>query len=216
MTDKYVEPTVSSKAYTCPHCGTLAQVRHEVWTSRQHTTAGVTVRLPLWQGTVCSVCLQWIAWHETERRWPVSTIGPMAHEHMPESVRAIYNEARDVGARSPRSAGALLRLALQVLIGELSTNDNLNAAIGELVADGMPARIQKAMDLLRIIGNNAVHPGLISLDDDPQMVAALFALLNLVVEDRIAQPAQIDDLYNAMPTGAIEAIERRDGPVTNL
>jgi hypothetical protein len=120
-------------------------------------------------------------------------------------------EASDVGARSPRSAAALLRLALQTLLRELSGQRDLNDAIAEMVSRGLSTRIQRAMEALRIIGNNAVHPGEIQIDDDPDMVESSFALLNVVVEDQIAQPAEIDELYEALPDRAREAVQCRDG-----
>jgi hypothetical protein len=53
------------------------------------------------------------------------------------------------------------------------------------------------MDVLRVVGNDAVHPGEIHPDEQPQTAAALCALLDIVVEDRIAQPRQIDDIQDA-------------------
>ena len=71
-------------------------------------------------------------------------------------------------------------------------------------------QIQMAMDVHRVLGNNAVHPGERQLDENPETVGALFVLLNTVVDGRVAQPRQIEDLYNALPVGAREAIARRD------
>jgi len=67
------------------------------------------------------------------------------------------------------------------------------------------------MDVVRVIGNNALHPGEIDLDDDPSVVDSLFALVNLIVENRIAQPAQIEAMFSALPEGARSAMDRRDG-----
>lgn len=44
---------------------------------------------------------------------------PMPHTDMPESVKEIYNEAREIASNSPRAAAALLRLALEKLTEEL-------------------------------------------------------------------------------------------------
>jgi hypothetical protein len=71
--------------------------------------------------------------------------------------------------------------------------------------------IQQAMDVLHVVGNNALHPGEIRVEDDPEMVGALFQLLNLIVDDRIARPAQIAALYDALPEGTRQAVGRRDG-----
>jgi hypothetical protein len=96
-------------------------------------------------------------------------------------------------------------------VTELSGEDSLNTGIGVLVGCGMPPSIQRAMDAMRVIGNNAVQPGEIQVDDDPAMVASLFALLNVIVENQVAQPAEIDAMYEALPLDALEAIDKRDG-----
>jgi hypothetical protein len=206
---QYIEPGVDATAYTCPECGVLAAA--SFWTliaaSKENQTRGTH-----WSLTCCGVCEGEILWHDAERRWPIGRIGPMAHLAMPERIASIYDEARTIGAQSPRAAAALLRLALQHLVTDLAGGEeNVNMAIGALVQEGLPVRVQKAMDILRVVGNNAVHPGAIDLDEQPETVAALFSLLNFVVDDRISKPKQIDDVYSALPPSALAAIERRDG-----
>jgi Domain of unknown function (DUF4145) len=205
---RYIEPTVEADAYTCPHCGVLAHAtRWAISVAAVHGT--FTTR---WAMSRCVVCDGEILWHETERRWPMGLIGPIAHPDMPEAIVSIYEEARTIGAQSPRAAAALLRLALQHLVTDLAHGEkDVNKAIGGLVKDGLPIRVQKAMDILRIVGNNAVHPGQIDLEEHSETVDALFALLNFVVDDRISKPKQIDDLYSTLPSGPLAAIERRDG-----
>ncbi|MFG1678454.1 DUF4145 domain-containing protein [Micromonospora sp. NPDC049282] len=123
----------------------------------------------------------------------------------------IYEEAREVAQRSPRSAAGLLRLALQMLIDELvPRSGTLDSKIGTLVSSGLDPRIQKAMDVLRVVGNNAVHPGQISLEESPEIVHSLFGLLNLVVEEMISRPKHIDKLFEMLPEQAREGIERRN------
>jgi hypothetical protein len=51
---------------------------------------------------------------------------------------------------------------------------------------------------------------LISIDDNPQVVWALFKLVNLIVEDMITQPADVKTMFEALPTGVKEAIVKRD------
>jgi len=131
---------------------------------------------------------------------------------MPEDVLADYREAADVFARSPRASAALLRLAVQKMCVALGkSGKNINDDIAALVRDGLPARIQKALDVVRVIGNNAVHPGEISIEDKPETAQALFGLLNLITDAMITQPRQIDELYGALPKGAREQIDKRDG-----
>ncbi len=63
---------------------------------------------------------------------------------------------------------------------------------------------------MRVIGNNAVHPGELDLRDDKETALALFELLNMIVEVMITQPKKVDEIYEKLPEGAKEAIERRD------
>ena len=90
------------------------------------------------------------------------------------------------------------------------TGVKLNDDIGRLVQAGLPVQIQQALDVVRVIGNNAVHPGEISIDDNPDIAQALFGLINVIVENRIAEPKRIEALYASLPHGALNAIERRD------
>ncbi len=130
---------------------------------------------------------------------------------MPEDVKEDYEEARLVVEVSPRSAAALLRLALQKLMKHLGeSGKNLNDDIANLVKKGLPEKIQKALDAVRVIGNNAVHPGELDLRDDKETALALFDLLNMIVEVMITQPKKVNEIYDKLPKGAKEAIEKRD------
>lgn len=87
---------------------------------------------------------------------------------------------------------------------------DINAAIASLVSKGLPVMVKKALDVVRVVGNNAVHPGEIDLNDDTETALAMFNLINLIVTHMITQPKEIDQLFNHLPSGAREAIERRD------
>ena len=143
---------------------------------------------------------------------PSSAPVPPPHIDLPESCVADYNESRDIVAVSPRGASALLRLVLQKLMPELGeSGKNLNDDIASLVSKGLPPLVQQALDFCRVVGNNAVHPGEIQITDTPEIAHNLFAMLNFIVEDRIARPKQIQALYAQLPDGALHAIEKRDG-----
>ena len=88
---------------------------------------------------------------------------------------------------------------------------NINSDIGALVKDGMPHKVQQAMDFCRVVGNNAVHPLEMSMEQEPEIAAALFDMVNFIVEDRITRHRQINELYSRLPEGAMKAIEKRDG-----
>jgi hypothetical protein len=130
---------------------------------------------------------------------------------MPANVKAHFEEARSVYNLSPKSAAALLRLAIQVLCVDLGgAGKNINDDIAKLVQDGLPVKIQQALDVVRVIGNNAVHPGLISVDDNPVVVTKLFKLVNIIVDDMITQPAQVKALFGDLPDTIKQQIEKRD------
>jgi hypothetical protein len=136
---------------------------------------------------------------------------PPHREDLPVSCQDEYNEARDIAGRSPKAAAALMRLVVQKLMIELGqAGKNINDDIGALVKAGMPVEVQKALDFCRVIGNNAVHPGEISINDDPSVAYSLFEMVNFVVEDRITKPKKIAELYNKLPAGALKAVETRD------
>ena len=65
--------------------------------------------------------------------------------------------------------------------------------------------------MVRVIGNNAVHPGQIDLGDDVKTAIVLFELLNMIVESQIAQPKRVDEIFGRLPEGAKKHIKKRDG-----
>jgi len=155
---------------------------------------------------------------ENERMiWPQDiSAAPLPNPDMPVDIQKDYIEARGISAISPRGAAALLRLSIQKLCKHLGEpGDNINADIGSLVKKGLSAQIQQALDIVRVTGNNAVHPGEMQLQEDPQMVSLLFQLVNLIVESQISQPKAVQELYGKLPQGAVDAIDKRDGNVSN-
>jgi hypothetical protein len=60
------------------------------------------------------------------------------------------------------------------------------------------------------VGNNAVHPGEIEINDTAEIAYNLFSMMNFIVEDRITRPKQITALYDQLPADARKAIEDRD------
>jgi len=144
--------------------------------------------------------------------FPKATTAPLPHLDIPEAIVADYEEARSILATSPRGAAALLRLAIQKLCINLGqAGKNINEDIKALVLEGLPVKVQQALDVVRVVGNNAVHPGQLDLKDKPETSENLFHLINLIVEVMIAQPRHIDEMYNAVvPPNLKAAIEIRD------
>lgn len=143
--------------------------------------------------------------------YPFSSEAPLPAEDMPQDVKADITEARNIVSLSPRASAALLRLGLQKLMVNLGEKgENLNDDIASLVKKGLPQKIQRALDGIRVIGNNAIHPGQIDLRDDKQTAITLFELLNTIVEVMITQPEEIDEIYRKLPDSTREAIQKRN------
>ncbi len=144
-----------------------------------------------------------------ELLWPLGLGGPEAPADLPQSVRAVYNEARAVTNTSPRSAAALLRVTLEGILTELFPDQgNLNATIGAAAQAGLPTQVIQAMDVLRFNGNQSAHA--LSHEDTPETVTALFKILVLVVERLISEPRQIAEMHALLPEGVRQQIEHRD------
>lgn len=79
-----------------------------------------------------------------------------------------------------------------------------------MVKNDLRKSIQQALDIVRVIGNNAVHPGQIDLKDDMKTALSLFRLVNMIVEDMIAKPKEVDSLFNGLPDDVKKGIEKRD------
>jgi hypothetical protein len=150
-------------------------------------------------------------WVEESLVFPDVSTAPLPNPDLDSGIKSDYLEARSILNKSPRGAAALLRLCVQKLCQQLGEpGENLNDDIGHLVKKGLPARAQLALDVVRVIGNNAVHPGQISLKDDRDVALALFGLVNSIADLMITQPTQLERLYARLPEGARQAIERRD------
>ncbi|MBS7419074.1 DUF4145 domain-containing protein [Pseudomonas syringae] len=142
---------------------------------------------------------------------PVIGEASAANADMSADIRRDYEEASAILNRSPRGAAALARLSIQKLCKELGKpGKNINDDIGSLVADGLDKRIQQALDVVRVVGNQAVHPGQIDLKDDRATAETLLKLLNMIVDKLISEPKHIDELYSKLPEGALKGIEERD------
>ena len=164
----------------------------------------------------CDNCGKYSIWVNKKLVYPDSPTTPPPVEEMPESVKEIYNEARDIVNKSPRGACALLRLAVEFLIKELEEDENnLNKAIGNLVKKGLPKKVQEALDAVRVIGNDAVHPGKINIKDNQEIAVSLFKMLNFIYEKMIKEPKEIEGIFKSLPESKKEAINQRDKNLTN-
>jgi len=143
---------------------------------------------------------------------PPLRVGIEPNSDLPIDVQSDFNEARAIVAVSPRGAAALLRLALQKLcVNTLKAEgDTIDKNIASLVSKGLPVIISQALDIVRVIGNEAVHPGTIDLEDDAETATELFRLINIIADHMITNPKNIATLYASLPEAKRKAIDVRN------
>lgn len=206
---KYVKPELNKSGFHCPICGVYAQ---QLWGRILEDTEGRGWKdLNNWKGAFCDHCTNISLWLNNELIYPNKPNIPLPNEDLDEDIKKDYNEACDVIEKSPKAAAALLRLAVQKLCKQLGeSGSNINKDIGELVKKGLPVEVQKALDIVRVIGNESVHPGQINLDDNRDTAYKLFELVNMIAQIMITQPKEISKLYEDLPQDKLNGIENRD------
>jgi len=226
--DNNIEFMGATEAFTCYHCGGFAS--HNWTWSLKHDTFPIPNSLfdvDVVISATCAACKHTSIWlknltpyidayehlnHETLLYPFVTPNVDSPNSDLPTEIIKIYNEASKVLPDSPRASAALSRLAIQHLVDFLLPNEkgDLNNKIGVLVRTGLSPMIQQALDTVRVIGNNAVHPGIIEIEDNYDLAKNLLDLINVIANQLITLPKQIDELYSTLPDNSLKGIENRD------
>jgi len=210
----FTPPEVRKSAFHCPRCNAYAR---QLWGDAYANFGGGSHDQI---GGVafgwCTHCNQESIWVGTSLIYPAATQAPPPNADLPEPIRQDFDEASSIVSRSPRGAAALLRLCIQKLCKHLGgSGKNINDDISALVTQGLNPKIQKSLDIVRVIGNEAVHPGTIDLNDNPETAIALFHLINIIAEAMITQPKMIETLYGSLPENKRDQISQRDKKSSN-
>lgn len=208
MNKDYHPPVFQGRSFTCPHCNAYSSMHWEGLKSAPYPLK-ITMR------AVCQGCERYSLWvadaGEDESpfsvlsmnyslAYPNESKAPFAEADMPADIKIDYEEARQIFNQSPRAAAALLRLCVQKLCHELlGKKGDIHKQIGELVDKGLPSRVLKAFDTIRIFGNESVHPGTVNLNDSPEVALALFTLLNMAVRHCITEEKELDAIRALTP-----------------
>ncbi|MBC7785307.1 MAG: DUF4145 domain-containing protein [Burkholderiales bacterium] len=213
MRQPYTPPTFAKQTFNCAHCHAFAyhswfELHILVNSAWQALSVDKMSRL-----SRCAHCKESILWHEGKIIYPEVGHAEPANTDLPDDVRTDYDEAASIVNKSPRGAAALLRLAIQKLCKHLGQpGRHINDDIKALVAEGLPTGVQQALDSVRVIGNNAVHPGEIDIKDDHATAVTLFKLINFVAAKMITEPKEVSEFYSTLPEPARDAVDRRDQP----
>lgn len=202
----HVSPAFKISAFNCPHCNAFAK---QNWTGSTRSDGYAVDGFAI---AICGHCHKPSYWHLDKMIYPNKVTAPLPNADLPDDIKADFEEARQIAGLSPKGAAALLRLVIQKLCVHLGEQGkDLNKDIGSLVKKGLSDRIQKALDVVRVIGNESVHPGQIDLNDNQATTSKLFELVNIIADKMITEPKEIDKLFDGLPAGKREAIQRRDG-----
>ncbi|WP_297340302.1 DUF4145 domain-containing protein [Pseudophaeobacter sp.] len=158
----------------------------------------------------CARCTEIAIWIGDQLAYPDTGSAPTPNADLPEDIKRDYLEASSIVNQSPRGAGALLRLCVEKLCNELGQpGKKIDENIQWMVNQGLSSRVQKAMDTVRVIGNEAVHPGELDLKDDRDTVLKLFKLINMIAQTMISDVKELDEMYGELPDTKLQGIENR-------
>ena len=159
----------------------------------------------------CYTCKKPAIWLHDRLNYPPMMTGPSPNSDLSDDVQRDYEEARKILDQSPRGAAALLRLAVEKICIELGADGaTIDQRIASLVSKGLPDEVQQALDAVRVIGNEAIHPGQVDIRDDRDTASKLFELVNFIADDRISRPKKIAGVYGMIPEGKRKAIDERN------
>ncbi len=218
MTQKYYPPVFNQECFHCIYCEVYSQ---HTWS--QDASFPVPYKNPRYfheQSTLisslCTHCQQSTLWLNDEIIYPIKNAPIHPHEDMPEELKKDFEEAISIVNKSPRGAAALLRLVVQKLMIEIGEKgERINEDIINLVKKGLDTNIQQALDYCRVVGNSAVHPGEIKLDDSPEIAQTLFHTINYLIEDLIARPKRIQERFANLPKQELNIIQKRNEKALN-
>lgn len=218
--EKYYPPEHAKGQFHCPHCGVYAK---QFWAhiKASHIWGDTFISVDVsafqesldkeWTISKCEHCGKKMIWLEDEVVYPKKIIVDLPNDDLSEDIKKDYLEAATIFNDSPRASAALLRLALQKLCKQLGEKgDNINKDIKNLVKKGLNPQIQKSLDILRITGNNAVHPGEINVEEEPELVLKLFELINFIAEKMITEPKEVEGFYEELPETVKNQIRKRN------
>ncbi len=159
----------------------------------------------------CYNCNKVAVWVHNSLLFPKEKTGVNPNQDLPENIIHDFEEARSIIGESPRGAAALLRLCVQKLCIHLGEKgNNLDEDIASLVSKGLNPLVKKSLDIVRVIGNEAVHPGTIDLNDDNEIASQLLGIINSITDQMISHPKNVEKLYEKLPPNKRKAIEERD------
>lgn len=166
-----------------------------------------------WIATVCMGCRQGSVWRDGELVYPRPAAEVTPHPDLPDLARDLFLEATGVLPISRRAAAALARASLEALLKERKPDSkakDLNERVGEIKHE-IREPLWKVLTTLRVVGNDALHDGVIAVHvdgSDAGTVTPLLQAINMLVEELVTQPRKANELYIQLSEGKRAGAER--------
>ncbi|MGO9121103.1 MAG: DUF4145 domain-containing protein [Desulfomonilaceae bacterium] len=236
MNMSYTAPERDETPFHCPHCNVMAQQKWQrlLWEDliryarSQHYEVEEHSPMPPAKLEIppmsldpdnsdmlaiceCQNCKGISIWLYDQMLYP-DGYAPPPNSDLNDEIKRDYLEAGSIVNKSPRGAAALLRLCIEKLCDQLGAKGKgINEQIGYLVREkNLDPRIQQSLDVVRVIGNESVHPGIMDLRDDKETAMSLFRLINVIADMMVTQPKHIQEMYDKLPDGKKKGIHDRD------
>ena len=184
-----------NKAFRCLHCGVVST--HHF--GPESTGIGGLSTSEFFAACKCVNCEKICLWMDKKLIYPDKASVEPPNEDLSEDIKKLYDEAASILHKSSRAAAALLRVALEKLCREQGEeNSSLSQNIELLKEKGeIPEEIYEAMTVVRVVGNQAVHPGKIEFESNetPEIVISLFEVINFIAENMITKKKRAKAIY---------------------
>jgi len=140
----------------------------------------------------------------------------LPNQDLPKDIIHDFEEARSIVDLSPRGRQRFCAFAFKMLCKTLGEKgDNINYDIASLVEKRLDPLVQKSLDIVRVIGNEAVHGGVMDIKDDKATALNLFQLVNEIAEQMISRTKRLKQMYESLPEDKRKWIEVREKTVGN-
>ncbi len=119
----YVPPKRKKNAFNCPYCQAYAK---QDWQGAIRNIGSSYSTIDPYAFSFCACCTKASVWHLDKLIFPPALTAPLPNPDMPDAIKLIFEEARQILGASPRGAAALLRLCIEMLCKEISENKGKN------------------------------------------------------------------------------------------
>lgn len=213
-------PGLEKNGFDCPRCGTFAA---QTWRALNRNPSATQFDdskevYGRWYTAECARCRESSVWREDRMVFPATGMAALPHASMPPEAKALYEEAREVLGISRRAGTALARAALERLLRTIDPGAgkvNLATRIERVIPE-VPESLGQMLTVIRVAGNSSLH-----VDDEPddvmilvldpgetEIVGLIFEAINDLVEEKIAKPSKVSDLYAKIPESLRERVDK--------